>query len=59
MIDYDIYNERRQQLIESFEDCINDLLDILSLDTAAIIDLIDWEDSEKLADLMGWVEEDS
>jgi hypothetical protein len=54
MIDYDIYSERRQQLIDCFEDCYIDLVDILDVDITTLVDILDWEDNEKLAEAMGW-----
>ena len=59
MIDYDIYNERRQQLIDSFEDDPIGLMDLLSVSISILVDALDWEDNEKLADFMGWIETDS
>lgn len=58
MIDWDIYNERRTQLLESFEDAVTDFLDILGIGISHLVDILDWEDNEHLADLMGWTSDD-
>lgn len=58
MVDYDIYNERRQQLIEVFTDEVFDFVDILGLNITTLVDLLDWEDNATLARLMGWTIED-
>lgn len=54
MIDYDLYNERREELINCFADDITDFIGILEPSIEDLIDLLEWEDNPKLARLMGW-----
>ena len=58
MVDYDLYNERRQQLIESFEDQPSDFLSVLGGTIVDLVDNLEWEDNEELARLMGWTTDD-
>lgn len=60
MIDYDIYNERRQEIIDRYGGYyVDDFLNLLGLSITDIVDLVDWEDSEQLALEMGWTESET
>ena len=54
MIDYDIYNERRRQLIELFESDMLTFLEILNTTIVDLVDTLEWEDNHELAGEMGW-----
>lgn len=58
MIDYDIYNERRRQLLELFESDMLSFLEILNVSITDLVDTLEWEDSHALALEMGWTIED-
>ena len=58
MIDFEVYNQRRQQLIETFENNVDEFLETLKLTITDLVDIVDWEDSEDLAYFMWWNEDE-
>lgn len=56
MVDFDVYNERRLQLITFFGSDPFCFVEALGLAIEDLVDTLEWEDNEQLAIEMGWTE---
>lgn len=59
MVDLDIYNERRQQLIDKYADDPDFFIFAINATIEDLVDNLDWEDSTALAEDMGWTTDES